>query len=199
MMPRHNLKYRETIDQSNNTDDTALIARIADGDGDAFQTLYNRHSARALKFLIGIIGNRAQAEEVLNEVFLAVWRRADRFEGRAKPLTWILSIARNQAISALRKKREVTGILDDVAYDLADDADRPDTHAEKSADADVLRHCITKLSPAHQAIVDLVYYRDFSVSEAAEILSVPPNTVKTRMFYARKRLGGMLELQGLAA
>lgn len=180
-------------------DDQNLIAAVAEGDADAFQTLYQRHQCRILNFLIGLVGNRAQAEEVLNEVFLAVWRSADRFEGRSQPLTWLMSIARNQAISVLRKQREVTGVMDEVTYDLADDADGPERQAEKSADADVLRRCIDMLSPAHRTIVDLVYYQERSVSEAAKILSVPQNTVKTRMFYARKKLSGMLQEQGFAA
>jgi len=180
-------------------DDRSLISAVANGDAQAFQTLYQRHRDRILSFLIGIVGNRAQAEEVMNEVFLAAWRSADRFEGRAQPLTWLMSIARNQAISLLRKQREVTGIFDEVTYNLADSADGPHQHAEKSDDADILRRCIDKLSPAHKAIVNLVYYQDCSVSEAAQILSVPQNTVKTRMFYARKKLSGMLEAHGLAA
>ncbi len=179
-------------------DDKSLLAAVADGDGEAFQTLYQRHRNRILSFLIGIVGNRAQAEEVMNEVFLAAWRSAGRFEGRAQPLTWLMSIARNQAISLLRKQREVTGILDKVTYNLADLADGPEQQAQKSADADILRRCIKMLSPAHRAIVDLVYYQDCSVSEAAKILSVPQNTVKTRMFYARKKLSGMLQEHGLA-
>lgn len=180
-------------------DDQSLIEAVADGDRIAFQTLYQRHHDRILSFLIGMVGDRAQAEDVLNEVFLAAWRSAGRFEGRSQPLTWLMSIARNQAISALRKQREVTGIIDDVTYNLADDGETPDAYVERRAQADVLRGCINKLSPAHRAIVDLVYYQEYSVSEAARILSVPPNTVKTRMFYARKKLSGILEVQGLAA
>lgn len=179
-------------------DDQRLIAAVGNGDRQAFHVLYERHSSRVLKFLISIIGNHAQAEELMNEVFLAAWRSAARFEGRCQPLTWLMSIARNQAISALRKQREVNGVLDDVCAHLADEADGPDQHAEKANEADLLRYCVAKLSPAHRAIVDLVYYKDCSVSEAAEILSVPPNTVKTRMFYARKKLSGLLEEQGLA-
>ena len=112
-------------------DDQSLIAAVAEGDTDAFQTLYQRHRDRILNFLIGIVGNRAQAEEVMNEVFLAAWRSAGRFEGRSKPLTWLMSIARNQAISVLRKQREVTGISDEVTYNLRDDADGPHQVAEK--------------------------------------------------------------------
>ena len=180
-------------------DDALLLSAIAKGDADAFQTLYQRHKQRILGFLIGIVHNRAVAEDLMNEVFLASWRSADRFEGRAQPLTWLMSIARNQAISALRKQREVTGVIDDVTYNLADEADQPDASAEKSNDADVIRRCINMLSPAHRAIVDLVYYQECTVTEAAAILSVPKNTVKTRMFYARKKLSGLLEAHGLVA
>ncbi len=195
----HSKKSLQVAINNGALDDRSLIAAVAEGDAQAFQTLYQRHRDRILSFLIGIVGSRAQAEEVMNEVFLAAWRSADRFEGRSQPLTWLMSIARNQAISLLRKQREVTGILDEVTYNLADGADGPHQHAEKSDNADILRRCINKLSPAHQAIVNLVYYQDCSVSEAAQILAVPQNTVKTRMFYARKKLSGMLEAHGLAA
>lgn len=191
--------YLKRANKDGALDDRSLITAVGEGDAGAFQTLYQRHRDRILSFLIGIVGNRAQAEEIMNEVFLAAWRSADRFEGRSQPLTWLMSIARNQAISVLRKQREVTGILDEVTYNLEDGADGPQQHAERSDDAAILRRCIDKLSPTHRAIVNLVYYQDCSVSEAAQILSVPQNTVKTRMFYARKKLSGMLEAHGLAA
>lgn len=196
MLKRSDSRRANTVTDS--WSDKCLLKRIALGDSDAFKVLYQRHRERILNFLTTLVENRTLAEDVLNEVFIAVWRNAGRFEGRSQPLTWLMSIARNQAISALRKQREVTGIFDEVTHNLADGADGPEAEVDKSVHADLIQRCIGKLSPAHRTIVELIYYQDCSVSEAANILAVPPNTVKTRMFYARKKLGGLLAEVGIA-
>lgn len=177
--------------------DEALLDAIANNDSYAFQAFYERHSKRVLAFLVRRLSHYALAEDIMNEVFLSVWRSAARFEGRAKPLTWLMTIARNQAISALRKQREITGIIDDVTYNLPDENASPSDEVERAGEAAILQRCIGKLSPAHRVIVELVYFKEHSVTEAAKILDVPANTVKTRMFYARKKLGHLLADRGV--
>jgi RNA polymerase sigma-70 factor (ECF subfamily) len=143
------------------------------------------------------VKSQAIAEELLNEVFLTVWQNAHRYEGRAEPLTWILSIAHNKAISALRKRTEVLGIADEAAKDIAAEEDNPEIAAQKQDKSAKIRACIADLSVDHRTILDLVYYQEQSVAEVAEVLGIPENTVKTRMFYARKKLAELLRECGI--
>ena len=177
--------------------DRVLIEAVGKGDVRAFERLFTLYSPRVLRFLTRIVANTATAEELLNEVFLAVWQNASRYEGRSEPLTWLLSIAHHKAVSALRKKREVLGVIDEASAELADEDDTPDVVAQKTDKSQLMRTCIGKLSEEHRTILDLVYYQERSIIEVAEILSIPENTVKTRMFYARKKLSELLKARGI--
>lgn len=177
-------------------DDRALLGSIARGDKRAFEELYLRHSPRVHRHLERMMGNRAMAEEVLNEVFLAVWQSASRYEGRSEPLTWLLSIAHNKAISGMRRRRDAGALLDEAA-EIADLADTPDVIVQKDDKGTIMRHCINALSLDHRTILDLVYYQERSISETAEILGIPEGTVKTRVFHARKKLSELLEARGI--
>ncbi len=178
------------------TSDAALVARVADGDRQALRLLFVRHQQRVYRFVLRLVANSATAEDVVNDVFLDLWRQAASFEGRAQLSTWLLAIARNKALSAMRGR--VHEPLDDAAAEAIPD---PAGTAEETLDATqrgaVLRKCLTQLSVAHREIIDLVYYHEKSVDEVADIIGVPAATVKTRMFYARKRLGEMLRAAGI--
>lgn len=177
-------------------DDRDLLNAVARGDKRALEQLYVRHSTRLHRFLERMMGNRAMAEEVMNEVFLAAWQSAGRYEGRSEPLTWLLSIAHNKAASAMRKRREATTLLNEAEL-VADTADTPEVQLQKQDKGEIMRDCMTALSAEHRTILDLVYYQDRSVAEAAEILAIPEGTVKTRMFHARKRLSELLTARGI--
>src|SRR5262250_4017729 len=86
------------------TSDEALIARIASGDRLAMQVLFARHHVRIYRFVLRLVRDQWKAEDLISEVFLDVWRQADRFEGRSAVSTWLLAIARFKALSALRKR-----------------------------------------------------------------------------------------------
>ena len=175
--------------------DEALVARIAEADQLAMRTLYGRHRVRVYRFIRQMVKNPAAAEDLVSDVFLDVWRHAGRFEGRCLVATWLLSIARHKALSALRKKREEE--LDpEMANAIPDSADNPETAIVKKDRGAALRQCLTKLSPEHREIITLVYYHERSVEEVSDIIGIPRNTVKTRMFYARKKLAELLETQG---
>ena len=178
------------------TSDEVLIGRIAAGDKLAMQVLFGRYQVRVFRFVLRLVRNEATAEDLISEVFLDVWRQAGTFEGRSSVSTWLLSIARFKALSSLRKKTE--GELDDeTAESIADDADTPEVAIQKKDKAGALRECLGALSTEHREIVDLVYYHEKSVEEASLILGIPANTVKTRLFYARKRLSELLETAGI--
>jgi RNA polymerase sigma-70 factor (ECF subfamily) len=176
--------------------DQDLILRVAKGDRLAFRTLYARHNVRVFRFILRFIKDEGQAEDLIGEVFLDVWRQADRFEGRSSVSTWILGMARFKALSSLRKTTEAE-LDDEQAAAIADDADTPETVSQKLDKAKAIRRCIDQLSPEHREIVDLVYYQEKSISEVAEIVGIPENTVKTRMFYARKRLQELMQSAGV--
>ncbi len=176
--------------------DQDLISRVAKGDRLAFRALYARHHVRVFRFILRFIKDEGHAEDLIGEVFLDVWRQADRFEGRSSVSTWILGMARFKALSSLRRPKEAA-LDEDQAGAIADDADTPETVAQKVDKAQAIRRCIEALSNEHREIVDLVYYQEKSISEVAEIVGIPENTVKTRMFYARKRLQELMQSAGV--
>jgi RNA polymerase sigma-70 factor (ECF subfamily) len=179
------------------TSDETLVAQIAQRDKHALQLLYSRHHVRIYRFALRFLNDEAAAEDTVSEVFIDVWRQAERFEGRSQVTTWLLAIARNKALSLLRR-RSSEELDDEVAEFIEDPSDNPEAAMLKSQRASVLQACLTQLSPAHREIVDLVYYHEKSVEEVAEIISVPANTVKTRMFYARKRIGELMAAKGIS-
>jgi RNA polymerase sigma-70 factor, ECF subfamily len=175
--------------------DEALVAKIASGNRLAMQVLFARHHARIYRFVLRLLGSQALAEDVTSEVFLDVWRQAHRFEARSAVTTWLLAIARYKALAELRRRPEPP--LDEGGMDASDPADDPEATLAIKHRGEILRNCLTRLSPRHREIIDLVYYHEKSVQEAADILGVPGNTVKTRMFHARKKLSELLEARGV--
>ena len=124
-----------------------------------------------------------------------MWRQAAKFEGRSEVSTWLLGIARFKALSLLRKRSEDE--LEDGAADaIADTSDNPEETAMKSGKAAVIRTLVDALPAEHRIVIDLAYYQGRSVGEIGEILAIPAATVKTRMFYARKKLGEALTAAG---
>ena len=172
--------------------DEMLVERIAGGDKLAMQVLFARHRTAIYRWLLRFVGNETVAEDLLSDVFLDVWRQAGRFEGRAAVSTWLLSIARFKALSARRRRPDAE--LDEVIEaTVADPTDDPEVMLEKENRDELVREALTTLSSEHREIIDLVYYHEKSVEECAQILSIPRATVKTRMFYARKKLAEMVE------
>ncbi|HXF55725.1 MAG TPA: sigma-70 family RNA polymerase sigma factor [Hyphomicrobiaceae bacterium] len=178
------------------TDDRQLLARIAARDQAALRALLMRHQARVFRFIERMVRNEAVAEELTNEVFLEVWRHAANYEGRSSAATWVLSIAHHRAASALRKRKEETWNEEEAAK-IRDASDDPEVSVEKADKGALLRRCMEALSPEHREIIDLVYYHELSIGEISEAIGIPENTVKTRMFYARKRLSEEMRRQGV--
>ena len=172
--------------------DEMLIQRIADGDRLAMQVLFARHRTPVYRWLLRLVSHEALAEDLLSVVFLDVWRQAGRFEARSSVSTWLMSIARFKALSARRRRAEAP--LDEtIESTVADQADDPEAALQKKNREELLRAALTRLSPDHRAVIDLVYYHSKSVDEVAQTLDVPAATVKTRMFYARKKLATLVE------
>jgi len=172
--------------------DEMLIARIAGGDRLAMQTLFARYRTPVYRWLLRLVGNETVAEDLLSDVFLDVWRQAGRFQARSAVSTWLLAIARFKALSARRTRKDAE--LDEtIEATVADPADDPEVMLAKKHRDQVVREALNELSPEHKEIIDLVYYHEKSVDECAQILGVPSGTVKTRMFYARKKVAEMVK------
>jgi len=176
--------------------DISLLESVVNGDHGAFRVLFIRHNVRIYRFVLRLTGNKSIAEEIVSEVFLAVWRHAARFEMKSEVSTWLLAIARHKALATLRRRSESQ--LDDEEYLLTieDPADDPEECLDKQDRGTTLRFCLQQLSPAHREVIDLVYYHGKSVGEVAEIVGIPANTVKTRMHHARNRMAMLLEQAG---
>lgn len=176
--------------------DQQWLARLKAGDQQAMKALFTAHHLRVYRFVLRIVQRPDIAEDVTAEVFVDVWRQAADFEARSSLATWLLAIARNKALSALRRRREAP--LDDAfAQTIADLDDTPEVTVQKADKAAVLRACLRRLTTEQREVMELVYYQERSVGDAGRILGIPENTVKTRMFHARKRLAELCREAGL--
>jgi RNA polymerase sigma-70 factor (ECF subfamily) len=191
-----NAVARQGIIAAQATSDEMLLESIADGSRTAMHILYSRHHVRVYRFVLRIVRDSAMAEDLTSQVFLDVWRTARQFEGRSQVSTWLLSIARFKALTALRQRRHEDIDQEDV-LEIADEAATPEASLDRSTTSAILRACVAKLSPAHREIINLVYYHEKSVEEVGAIIGIPQSTVKTRMFYARKQLADLLRVAGV--
>jgi RNA polymerase sigma-70 factor (ECF subfamily) len=176
--------------------DHELLARTAQGDMEAFRALYEQVQRPLMGFLYRLVGSRAVADELVNEVMLEVWRGAASFEGRSSPESWIFGIAFHRAMSAKRQRTEER-LPDDVAERLADPAPSVADELERAALARLLNQLMAELSHEHRTVLILTYQQGLSVREIAQAMACPVNTVKTRMHYARQRLLLLLKARGI--
>jgi RNA polymerase sigma-70 factor (ECF subfamily) len=189
---------RNATEAEESASDAMLLKHITDGDKAAMHILFVRHRAKVFRFIQRMVRNRAIAEDLVSQVFLDVWRSANRFENRARVTTWLFSIARLKALCSLRDRKHEDIDQDDVVG-IADAVDTPEAALDRKKTSAILRSCIDQLSPAQRDIIELVYYHDKSVAEASRIVGIPCATVKSRMFYARKQLARMLVNVGFEA
>jgi len=177
---------------------TLLLKRIADGDQDAFTELYTIFQPRLIKFCSRMLKNDvALAADIADEAMIEVWKSAGTFSGLSQPSTWIHSIARFRMIGYLRKNKEV---LQDDNYEqlnIEDNDPLPDEEMAVTERNEQLVQDIGKLSDKHKEVIELVYFRELSIKDISEMLDVSENTVKTRMFYARKHLKAIVSNEGL--
>jgi RNA polymerase sigma-70 factor (ECF subfamily) len=182
-----------------------LLGRIALGDRVAFDTLYRQSSAHLLGVILRIQGNRAQAEDVLQEVYVNVWRAAQSFNpALSQASTWLVSIARHRAIDSLRRRQAQVqtvstsaGPDEDNDHDLldhiADDGPGPDELLAQSTQARELRQCMDQLSASQQHSLALAYYQGLSHAEVADQLGQPLGTVKSWVRRGLQALRACLE------
>jgi len=172
-------------------DDAALIQSIAQGNKVALQVLFARHNLRVFRFALRFTHDRATAEDFVSDVFLQVWRNAERYNGGPQASTWVLSITRNLVISRLTRCAQ-EGLDEAGAGCAKDTAGNPELRTLKRQHVSVFAQCLTKLTAMHREIIDLVYYHERSLDEVALITGFSRNTDKSRMFYARRELARLL-------
>jgi RNA polymerase sigma factor (sigma-70 family) len=189
--PGHRGDSAANAARSGSAADLRLLERIKEGDLDAFQCLYQDFQPRLTRFLMNLVHHPQLVEEVLDDTLLVVWDKAATFKGESKLSTWIFAIAYRKAMKALRKHD--LPLEDTQAQSRVSEEPGPEKDWAQKRVHGLLRSAMTKLSPQHRAVVDLTYFHDLGYREVAEILECPVDTVKTRMFYARRYLRESLE------
>lgn len=178
--------------------DRHLLRRIARSDLSAFEELYDRYHQRLFGYVFKITRSPDLVEEVVDDTLLAVWRGARSFRGSSRPSTWIFGIAYRKSLKALeRLPRERGGESAQEPDELEAPAPGPESLMVRRELASTLGRALATLSPEQRAVVELTYVHGFSYPEIAEIVGCPANTVKTRMFYARRRLRELLPELGV--
>ena len=170
-----------------------LIARIANGDRKAFEELYGLYHRRLARFLTRLTRRYDVAEEVINDTFYIVWRKAADFRGDSQPSTWILGIAYRKARNAFRSSSRILAVENP-------DASPPPLTTDESLRTEELRdwllHALVQLPVEQRLAVELCYELGYSCEEISTIMSCPVNTVKTRLFHARAKLQKLLPALG---
>jgi len=184
------------LDTAAQISDQDLLRAVAGGDQEALRRLYARHGSYILSYLIGQLENRSQAEEVLQDVMLAVWNGAARFRGHSKVRTWMLTIARNQAISARRKRRLPIIELDETLPASGNTAFQ--ALEQRTEMADVVS-ALQQLPADQRETLELVFYHGLSGPEAASVLGVAHGTVKSRLHRARIALRRLMHPEDVNA
>lgn len=164
--------------------DRAVLRRLADGELDALEHLYDRYKTMAYSIAYRITNDPTLAEDVVQEAFLGAWRNAARYiEGRGSVKTWLLSIVHHRAIDAIRRRRPTTGLPDPIEAAVPAALTMPDVWAEVSAslDADTVRDALTVLSDVQRQAIEMAYFGGLTQLEIAERTGTPLGTVKSRM------------------
>ena len=168
-------------------DDATLAERAGDGDADALRAIHERHARPVFGFLIATLGDRAAAEDVLQQVFLDVWRSASAYDpDRAGLLTWIMSIARNRAIDHRRRRIPVP------SGDLPDEGGAEPDESDALAERWRVAALLDRLHAEEREVLRLRFYEDLNQREIAERLEMPLGTVKMRMVDGLDRMRDLM-------
>jgi RNA polymerase sigma-70 factor (ECF subfamily) len=175
--------------------DYILIQRIASGDASALDELYARHGSGVLSYLTSYLNDRQLAEEILQDVMLAVWNNASSFRGDSKVRTWILVIARNRAINSRRKQSPHFVALEDNINNYSSDTS-PLEKIVRLSQHEALRKAIGTLPEVHREILVLVFFNQLSGPEVADVLKISIGTVKSRLHRAKDALRRSMQMMG---
>jgi RNA polymerase sigma-70 factor (ECF subfamily) len=180
--------------------DEELMVRLARGDADAFDLIYERHADAAFSLAYRISGSRAAAEEVAQDAFLALWRNGARYEqNRGSVRNWILGIVHNRAIDALRRavRHESRRAGDEGLAERLMAPDRTDEEVGRRDEAGTIRTLLDDLPAEQCRVIELAYYAGFTHTEIADMLEIPVGTVKGRMRLGLDKLRLRMEISGV--
>ncbi len=175
-----------------NTAEAALLERTAQGDLRAFETLYRAYFPRLTRFLERMTRRSDLVEEILNDTMLVVSGGAHKYNRTSKVSTWIFAIAYRKALKALRDTRDFVDTDADIAELAGADEHEPKDELLQLQLRRVLSEAVEALSANHRAVIELTYFQEMGYREIADIMGCPVETVKTRMFHARRRLKALL-------
>lgn len=180
-----------------NASESDLLAAVAAGEQLAFERLYGLYEKRVFQYVRTLVFDSTLAEEVVSDTMMAVWRRAGSFTRTSRVSTWIFGIARHKALDSMRRTGRRQREVDlDGFVDRPHSQESPIDCIQRKQVASLIQHVLTSLSPEHQEILRLVFYEELSYEEIAKLLSIPENTVKTRVYYAKHHLKRQLEQLG---
>lgn len=178
------------MSRSGEQESLELFVRLRDGERSAFEALYRHYRPRLSRFLLSLTRRRQIVEEVLDDTMMVVWSRPETFSGASRLSTWIFAIAYRKMLKALRRIDEP---IEDVgANSRASPELGPDQQLDRHQLHALLLNAMGELSPNHRAVVDLTYFHEMSYRDIAEIMDCSEETVKTRMFHARRHLRRIL-------
>jgi len=172
-----------------NEQERELLRRVSAGDRDAFRDLYLRYHRRLARFLTRLLHRYADAEEIINDTLWIVWQRAGEFRNASRVSTWIMGIAYRRALNMIRRatthERAMTLQVAEAEATVSDGA-------QALEQRQLLDAGLAQLPLEQRLVLEFTYFLDHSCEEIAEIMDCPVNTVKTRMFNARRKLRTIL-------
>ena len=179
------------------TVDAGLMRRIADGDRDAFASLYDQYSRPLFSLALRILNDQKEAEDVLQEVFVQIWEKAGQFDDRlGKPFTWSMTMTRNRAIDRLRSKQRQHRLVEELTQDATTGAPDVPTYPPgefEPGQAEHIRAAVNGLPEDQRKAIELAFFKGLTHFEIAEALREPLGTVKARIRRGMLRLRDSLE------
>lgn len=168
-------------------DEYALLQRIGAGDTAAFEAFYKNYYPRLFRFILRMTRQPEAVEELIQETLLVVWEKPQGFNHESKISTWVFGIAYHKTLKAMAKsaRRNNDVDIEDLTETIGDPTANPANNWENE---DWLNYALATLPPDQRAVIELTFYHGLSYQDVARILDCPENTVKTRMFHARRKL-----------
>jgi RNA polymerase sigma-70 factor (ECF subfamily) len=182
--------------------DEELMQLVQRGRAEAFEVIYERHSTAAFSLAYRMCGNRAAAEDVVQEALLSMWRSGSRYDrSRGSVRTWVLGIVHNRAIDALRRSvvHDRRRASDEGLEERFEARERTEVEAARRDEARSVRQLLENLPPDQSRVIELAYFGGFTHTEIAELLETPVGTVKGRMRLGLEKMRGALASEGIGS
>ncbi|MFK7815057.1 MAG: RNA polymerase sigma factor [Gammaproteobacteria bacterium] len=173
-------------------DDLQLLEGIKNQQQASLEAFYRKYENSVYRFALSKLNNSFDASDIVNEVMMEVWKNAHRFEGRSKVSTWLLGIAHHKIIDLFRKRKKNEVDIDE-ANDIADDSFNMEQVLQGIENSKFIQKCLERLKGDHKQAVHLLFFKDYSYDEIAEVIECPVGTVKSRIHHAKVSLKKCLQ------